>query len=44
MQERAESVCAQLEVKSEPGCGTQIRVAWTEDEEQVAPSRGGQDE
>jgi signal transduction histidine kinase len=44
MQERAESIRGQLEVKSEPGGGTQISVVWTDDEEQVAPSRGGQDE
>jgi nitrate/nitrite-specific signal transduction histidine kinase len=44
MQERAESIHARLEVKSEPGSGTQIYVVWTEDEEQVSSSRGGQDE
>jgi len=44
MQERAESIRARFEVKSEPGGGTQISVVWTEDEEQLASSRGGQDE
>jgi signal transduction histidine kinase len=31
MRERAVSIGAELEIRSEPGRGTQIRVAWSED-------------
>jgi signal transduction histidine kinase len=44
MRERAESIHAQLEVRSEPGSGTEIAVVWAEHETKIAPSRGDHDE
>jgi signal transduction histidine kinase len=44
MRERAESIHARLEVESEPGCGTQVKVVWGERAERVTFSEGDQDE
>jgi signal transduction histidine kinase/ligand-binding sensor domain-containing protein len=44
MQERAESIHAQLEIESKPGGGTQVKVVWTGPEEWTASSEGDYDE
>ena len=44
MRERARAIHARLEVKSEPGSGTEVTVIWPQHEECIASSQGGQDE
>ena len=44
MQERAESIGAQIEIDSKPGGGTQVKVVWTGPEKLTTSAEGDHDE